>query len=194
MAPANARAAPKVPHAPLSGPATGGPVKPGGGLQATRTAKAAKSLREVYDDKCKEIHTSKPNSVILGMLPDKPSSTLSSDTLDLRRNYVGDKGLVPVLEVVQRSPQLRKLNFSENGLRNNSIKLMCAVLLKHPGVTSIDVSDNYISEGAGRALEQLLKENPRITDLSFVNTKIDVDLRLRLKELLGQNMTAAANA
>ena len=182
---------------PVAARSKGPPVSGQGAKQpAGRIQKPSKSLREVYDDARKEISSSKPNSEVVRMLPDKPGIVLQtpsgSDMLDLRRNYVGDKGLVPVLAVIQRSPQLRRLNFAENGLRNNAIKVMCATLAKHPGVTSIDVSDNYISEGAGRALEQLLKENPRITELNFNNTKIEVDLRLRLKELVSQNMTAAA--
>eukprot|EP00759_Apiculatamorpha_spiralis_P048535 PhF_6_TR4375/c0_g1_i1/m.5904 len=179
----------KVPPGGPSGKPTGNPR---GGVSGA--GKQTKSLRDLYEDACKEVQMSKPNTVFLSMLPDKPGGTLASDTLDLHRNYVGDKGLVPILAVVQRSPQLRKLNFGENGLRNNAIKVMCAALVKHPGVTSIDISDNYISEGAGRALEQLLKDNPRITDLGIANTKIDVDLRLRLKELVTQNMTSSTSA
>eukprot|EP00760_Papus_ankaliazontas_P034943 PhM_4_TR7558/c0_g1_i2/m.3775 len=126
------------------------------------------------------------------MLPEKPGHVLATDSLDLRRNYVGDRGLIPVIAVVQSSPQLRRINFAENGLRNNAVKVMCAAIARHPTITSVDVSDNYISEGAGRALECLLKENPRIVELQFANTKLDVDVRLRLKELITNNVSAAA--
>ena len=159
-------------------------VKPRGKYGTAK--KQSKSLREIYEETCIETKVT-PNSVFLNNLPNKVGMVLNSDTLDLSRNYVGDRGLVPVLAIVQRSPQLQKLNFSENGLRNNAIKAMVAVLKHHPEVVSIDVSDNYISEGAGKALESLLKENTRITDLQFNNTKIDVDLRLKLKELLSTN-------
>eukprot|EP01060_Flectonema_neradi_P028012 TRINITY_DN37688_c0_g1_i1.p1 TRINITY_DN37688_c0_g1~~TRINITY_DN37688_c0_g1_i1.p1 ORF type:complete len:183 (+),score=41.96 TRINITY_DN37688_c0_g1_i1:44-550(+) len=152
--------------------------------------KQSKSLREIYEEACVEMKVT-PNSVLLNTLPNKVGMVLNSDSLDLSRNYVGDRGLVPVLAIVQRSPQLQKLNFSENGLRNNAIKAMVGILKYHPEISSIDVSDNYISEGAGRALESLLKENTRITDLQFNNTKIDVDLRLKLKEQLAANSKLA---
>eukprot|EP00760_Papus_ankaliazontas_P034942 PhM_4_TR7558/c0_g1_i1/m.3772 len=82
-----------------------------------------KSLKEIYEDACRDV-SAKPNSVFLAMLPDKPGHVLATDSLDLRRNYVGDRGLIPVIAVVQSSPQLRRINFAENGLRNNAVKVM----------------------------------------------------------------------
>jgi hypothetical protein len=40
------------------------------------------------------------------------------------------------------------------------------------------------------ALEQLLQENPRVTSVDFADTKLDVEERLRLKELAAANQTA----
>ena len=165
------------------------PVKPAGKAAthgAAGRGRAAKSLRETYEDSCRE-HAAHPNSVLLKLLPDRQGVGLASDTLDLSRNYVGDRGVMPVLAVCQRSTQLKRLVLVENGLRNAGVINLCAVLAKHPSVTAVDLSSNYISQGAATALAQLLSENPRIVDLGIANTKFDVDARLRLKELTQHN-------
>jgi hypothetical protein len=165
-------------------------AKPQAKAGSTKGPPKGKSLREVYEETCANLKV-RPNSTFEEMLPDKPGQVLNTDTLDFSRNYVGDRGMLAVLEIVQRSPQLKRLVVTENGLRNAAIKAIVTVVVKHPGISSLDVSDNYISEGAGKVLEVLLKENPRITELGFSNTKIDVDCRLRLKDLIALN---AANA
>jgi hypothetical protein len=153
--------------------------------------KLSKSLREVYDEACRE-HCAHPNSNFLKLLPDKPSVGLSLDVLDLSRNYIGDRGLIPVLTVVQRSHAVSTLLLMENGLRNAAVKALCATLARHPTINKINLSDNYISEGAGKALEALVRSNTKIVELEINNTKIDVDLRLRIKEVVAHNASMAA--
>lgn len=51
------------------------------------------------------------NSQFLALLPDKPGLVVPTDTLDFSANYVGDRGLLAVLEIVHRSPQLRRLGW-----------------------------------------------------------------------------------
>eukprot|EP01063_Lacrimia_lanifica_P040049 TRINITY_DN8964_c0_g1_i1.p1 TRINITY_DN8964_c0_g1~~TRINITY_DN8964_c0_g1_i1.p1 ORF type:complete len:183 (+),score=78.58 TRINITY_DN8964_c0_g1_i1:50-598(+) len=158
---------------------------PGGGSKINR------SLREVYEEGCMENRVT-PNSVLLASLPEKVGVGFDSDVLDLSRNYVGNRGLVPVLSVVQKCPHLKKVVFSDNGLRNAAVKSMCVVLASHPDLTAIDLSDNYISEGAGEALVQLVKTNDNIVDIQLLNTKIETNLRLTIKGLLEKNKAAKA--
>jgi hypothetical protein len=165
-----------------------GATASGGAAAAAGRARVAKSLRDVYEESCRasNVHV---NSSLSKFFPERHGAPISVDTLDLTRNYVGDRGLIPVLSVIQRSPHLRKLVLCENGLRNNAVKLLCNVAVKHPSLVSIDLSDNYISEGAGSAIENLLAENPRITEVGFRNTKIEShEQRLRIKELLERNI------
>lgn len=133
-----------------------------------------------------------PNTVFSKALPDKAGMSLQSDVIDLRRNYIGDKGMIPVLHVVQRCPGIKRLVVTENGLRNAAVEKICAVAGKHPGLTSIDLSDNYISEGAGKALESLLSDTPRIVDVGITNTKIEAEQRLRIKMLAQANANQGA--
>jgi hypothetical protein len=160
---------------------------------ATRQ-RVAKSLRDVYEESCKTADV-RVNSQLAKFFPERHGAPLTGDVLDLSRNYVGDRGLVPVLSVIQRSPHLKRLVLTENGLRNNAVKHLCNVAAKHPNLVSIDLSDNYISEGAGNAIEALLLENPRILDIGFRNTKIDShEQRLRIKELMERNVAMKDSA
>lgn len=159
------------------------------GASSSRS-KVARSLRESYVDGCKDacVH---PISSILAMLPDKHGVALPSDALDMSRCFVGDKGVGPLLIVVQKSIHLRVLILSENGLRNNAIKMIASVAAHHPSLRSIDVSDNYISEGAGTALLQLADENTNIVEIRMANTKIPAEARVRINDRLAGNRQVA---
>ena len=126
-----------------------------------------------------EVH---PNSVLLHTLPDPPRpGLLLTIRFDLSRNYIGDKGLGPVLQVIQRCPQLKRVILRDNGLRNNAVKQLAATAAKHQGLTSIDVSNNYVSEGAAKALAQLLETHKRIVDIGIAGTKFEADARVRIR-------------
>lgn len=144
------------------------------------------SLREVYLKSCSEtgIH---PNSGVIAMLPEKPGVPFFSDILDVSHNYLGDKGVLPIIAVAGKISDLRSLILRENGLRNKSVQSLCTMAMKHPTLEHIDLSDNCISTGAGISLESLLRGNRRIVDLIIDNTKIDVEHRVILRELLEVN-------
>ena len=198
---------------------------------------AVKPLRELYLDECAH-YNAHPNSVVLKTLPDTTVGGMGGGAnfmmigsnaiteLDFSRNYLGDRGLLPLLAVINRIPTLKSLNLSENGLRNNAVISLCtAVLVKpHPSLTTIDLSHNYISKGAATALINMLRHtsmqhfgasnavgeleggvatvgrgsqpspahayspppqhSSKITDIILINTKIDVDDRLRIKDML----------
>lgn len=156
---------------------------------ATLAKIRAPSLQEVYARCCAEVGL-RPNSAVLSLLPDKGGVEYSGATLDLSRNYVGDKGVAPILATLQRMPTVRTLILSENGLRNHGVELLCASAAQLTQLEFIDVSDNFISEGAAVALEKLLTENRHIKDIAFENTKIPVEWRVRLLNALEANKSA----
>lgn len=144
------------------------------------------SLREIYLKSCSEngLH---PNSGIIMMLPEKSGAPFYSDILDVSHNYLGDKGMLPIIAVVAKISGLRSLIARENGLRNKSVQTLCEMAMKHTSLQSIDISDNYISEGAAIAIEMLLRGNRRIIDVRLQNTKVDVEKRVLIRELLESN-------
>lgn len=187
-------AAPSSSSVAIGGIGSNTAISASSGAAATSRQRVAKSLRDVYEEACKAADVN-VNSALAKSFPERHGAPLSGDVLDLSRNYVGDRGLIPVLSVIQRSPHLRKLILCENGLRNNAVKHLCAVAAKHPNLVSIDLSDNYISEGAGNAIETLLLENSKILEVGFRNTKIDShEQRLRIKELMERNIALKDSA
>lgn len=185
----NANANPAAPKANTSTPLTGSELPSGNAGSNSGAAVGArsnaKSLRALYDEGCVDARVH-PNSTLQKLLPTKAGVAIG-DTMDLSRNYIGDKGMGPLLLVIQKSPALRTIILSDNGLRNNSIRMLCAVAASHPSLQHIDLSDNYISEGAGFALLHLIEENRRIKVIEMGNTKIAADLRIRIKDRLAQN-------
>lgn len=151
------------------------------------------SLREIYLKSCSEngLH---PNSGIIMMLPEKSGAPFYSDTLDVSRNYLGEKGMLPIIAVMAKISGLRSIVARENGLRNKSVQALCEMAAKHASLESIDISDNYISEGAAISIEMLLRSNRRILDVKIQNTKIDVDKRVLIRELLDTNKSDFASA
>ncbi|KPI83860.1 hypothetical protein ABL78_7097 [Leptomonas seymouri] len=170
---------PKRPGGPTSGK---GVRKP----PTTYTKTRAPSLQEVYMRSCAEMGL-RPNSAFLNMLPEKGGVDYSSAILDLSRNYVGDKGIAPILSTLQRMPNVRALILSENGLRNHGVQLLCASAAQLPHLEFIDLSDNFISEGAAVALGKLLTENRHIKDIAFENTRIPVNWRVKMLNALEAN-------
>lgn len=150
------------------------------------------SLREIYVKSCSEngIH---PNSGVIAMLPEKPGMPFYSDILDVSSNYVGDKGMLPIVAVASKMSGLRSFIVAENGLRNKSVQSICSMALKHPALEHIDLSDNYISEGAAISIEMLLRGNRHIVDIVIDNTKIDVEKRVLIRELINANRTDLEN-
>mmetsp|Transcript_4710 Transcript_4710/g.17702 ORF Transcript_4710/g.17702 Transcript_4710/m.17702 type:complete len:148 (-) Transcript_4710:253-696(-) len=143
------------------------------------------SLREKYLASCKtEIVT--PNSVFQKMLPDDPDTEFPSDTLDFTRNYVGDRGVVPVLQTLAHMPNICILKLKDNGLRNNAIHQLEKILKDHPSLIEIDLSHNFISTGAANSLLRLLDENQVIRKIDLEGTKIEPELRLKIGEKLKQ--------
>ena len=164
---------------------------PAGKNTSHQRTKAAKSLKEVYEDQCRDRHVHSNSSILLS-LPDRQGAAINGEVLDVSRNFLGDKGLVPLLAVVERSTTLKNLILTENGLRNNAIKSLCQAIVNHPNIVSVDVSHNYISDGAGTAILALLKENRKIVHFDIQNTKIDPELRVSIKDALEQNMIFAS--
>ncbi|CAD2220292.1 Leucine Rich repeat, putative [Angomonas deanei] len=156
-----------------------------------KKGKRISSLRDLYIKKCKQekIHA---NSGILELLSDDPT-TFPFDTLDLQSNFIGNRGVVAVMTIIERSPNIRSLNLCDNGLRNSGVQYVCEGAARHPSLQSLNLSNNYISDGAADSLEKLLLCNARIVDLNILNTQISVERRVRLKDLAKNNLSVEAH-
>ncbi|CAC22664.2 conserved hypothetical protein [Leishmania major strain Friedlin] len=164
------------------------PTKPPGGKSvrkpvANRTKMRSLSLQEVYIRSCAEMGL-RPNSGFTSFLPDRCGVDYAEDTVDLSRNYVGDKGIAPILATIEKMPNVRALILSENGLRNRGVELLCASAANMPNFEFIELSDNFISEGAAVALFGLIEHHRQLQVVVFENTKIPVQWRVKLLDML----------
>ncbi|CAJ1005573.1 putative Leucine Rich repeat [Leishmania naiffi] len=166
------------------------PAKPPGtksvrkrGTNHTKTC--SPSLQEVYIRSCAELGL-RPNSAFTSLLPDKGGVEYPEATLDLSRNYVGDKGIAPILATLEKMPNVRALIFSENGLRNRGVELVCASATNLPHLEFIELSDNFISEGAAVALFRLIEHHSQLQMVVLENTKIPVQWRVKLLDALAE--------
>ena len=109
---------------------------------------AGHSQRSVYIYYCKEYKT-KPNSVLFKSLADNPGD-FSATEIDCTGNFIGDKGLLPLLEVVRLCSQCTSLILPENGVKNSGVECIVHVALEHPSLRDLNLANNRITLGAGK--------------------------------------------
>lgn len=117
------------------------------------------------------------------------ASARSNAELSFKQNYIGDRGIIPVADVLQHKDKLKTINLAGNGIRNRGVHALVEVCKFHPSLTSIDLSNNYISQHGSLDLLEMLRTNPRIVSLDFSGNPIDAALRLKLRMALERNQT-----
>lgn len=144
------------------------------------------SLSEVYRHHCRD-HGIKPNSGVLRMLPKDEGAHVRE--LNLGLNYIGVKGIQPLLEVLRQNSGLQKLNLRDNNLENNEIRSLVQVLLSRAGesLTALDISNNPVSLAGGSAIVDLLSRQRQLTDLEIQGTLIQPKILERIEDQLRQN-------
>jgi len=147
-----------------------------------------KSPVQEYDSTCRDIGAH-PNSHVKELLTSNGIALMSSEVLggesvSLRQTYVGERGFIALLPLLNSNTRWRVLDASNNGLRNEAVLHLVDMLLRpaHAGRRfHIDLSRNPISEGAGKALMELIKLHPGIESLNLSMTKIPRHLIERIK-------------
>lgn len=132
-----------------------------------------------YDHTCRDLGA-RPNSHVKELLTSqgaalKCSEVLGGEVVSLRGTYIGERGFIAILPVLNSNTRWRFLDASNNGLRNEAVLHLVDMLLRpaHSGRRLyIDLSRNPISEGAGKALMDLVKLHPGIESLNLSMTKI----------------------
>lgn len=132
---------------------------------------AGLSLKEIYVIHCKERRI-KSNSDLLRVLSSIPDDFSSLRLLDISQNYLGPKGIKPLLPIVECCTSLAALNFSSQNLDKESLQLLCATLHTHPSVVSINLSNNPLNITAGVVLLDFCRANTNIEEVLLYNTQI----------------------
>jgi len=147
---------------------------------------ADKSIDEVYQFFCNQ-YKCKVNSQMSQHLQKLGKDYDKIDVLDFNKNYIGNVGLSPVLEIIQRSTKLTLVKLSDNGLRNDGVKLLASVIERHPTLAGLDVSRNWISLGAAKVLIIAVTNNKNLVHIDVSKTKIPKTLQKKLKNLCNAN-------
>jgi hypothetical protein len=130
--------------------------------------------KSFYVSQCKQ-HLCKPNSHIINLLS-HCSGQLDFKELDLSTNFVGTKGIFPILEIVRRCPHLQKFIVRDNYLDNQAVHYVASTALEHPALTHLDVSNNPISWTAAMSLLDMVNKNPRIREVFMQGTFIKPEI------------------
>ena len=144
------------------------------------------SLRDVYLQRCLETGC-KQNSLLLRQLPETPDRFDMLLALDLSSNFVGPKGLLPVLEVVRACTSIRTLDLRDQHLANETVEKLCNALQTHPSLTMLNLSHNPITMAGGRCLLDLVKTNAVLESVILEGTDIRPVLTNAISVQLSRN-------
>jgi|UniRef100_A0A7S4LNC6 Ran GTPase-activating protein (RanGAP) involved in mRNA processing and transport len=144
------------------------------------------SLRDAYLYYCTQYQL-KPNSDIRATLSTEQGA-YDLQSLKLDGNFVGNNGILPLVEVLRLSTKLQELSLPNNGIKNAGVEWICDMALSHPSLTCLDLSRNRITLGGGKVLHELVLKNSKIVSVDLSCTKIDSKLLERIMQ------RAAANA
>lgn len=144
------------------------------------------TLSEIYMEACK-IFNCKPNSKIIELL--QTDKFCVNGIIDLYLNFVGNRGIVPLLECIKRIPNCTTLKVCQNGLRNDGAIAICQMARNHPSLKDIDLSFNAISLTAADEILKLVRENQKIVNVNLEGTRIDLKYKLRINKYLEKNQS-----
>lgn len=149
------------------------------------------SLREIYTKRCEELQC-KPNSSICALLSDVPDEFHSLTFLDLSKNFVGPRGILPVLDIVECCQRLRTLDFRDQQLSREAVEVICARLRCHPSVLRLNLSCNPVTLSGGAALLDLAKVNHIIQYITLEHTMVRPSMVIKIELQLEKNRAAAS--
>lgn len=125
---------------------------------------------EVYKQLCSQ-NNCKPNSGFILYLQDRGCS-LALVRLTLSSNYLGPKGLIPVICLIDKCQTLTHVDLENNGADNASVDFLCDTLERHIGVTWVSLRSNPITPSGGKRILRLVEANSRITHMDVSETFI----------------------
>lgn len=150
---------------------------------------AGQSCAQVYRHYCAQ-YRMRANAAVLRRLSDK-ADDFTMARLVLTDAYIGNKGLLPVIEVARLCPQLLELNLAGNGIATEGIEWLVEMAVTHPTLHNIDLSRNpHVTLAAARMLEYLVGQNGRMCTLSLADTNITEGYKKRVQAVVHANAKA----
>lgn len=141
-------------------------------------------IEEVYRLACR-FYGVNANSALMRQLKQAKENYIT--TLDLSSNYVGIKGLKPVLALLRfNSCHLISLSLCNNNIENEEIHEICRILEDQAGenLVHLDLSFNPISSPASSSLQELCQQLPHLESLMLKATLLSPEVAQELQRTL----------
>ena len=146
----------------------------------------AKRLVDSYTAKCKEVDC-KINSRLLKSLK---AATTALTELDLSMNYVGPKGLVPVMGLLAANATVGRLDLSNNGINDEVLPIITKTISEHTGIYAVNMSYNE-ELSQGKLILDMVRDNTNITVIQLDQTGIYDTLVERIMSQIKMNRELA---
>lgn len=166
------------------------------------SASSDKTALAAYMLACKKHGVKRPNPQLVKFFRDDEPIAEDIEDIDLSGNYVGNRGILAILDVIETkltnfrflnvsNQKLYNTDLSEDSVKGNAtVDRLVEVFKSHPTVNALDISGNPISNYAGRKLLGLVQLNNRICRVELTDTRVDFDLRRRIQTQCERNTVA----
>ena len=146
-----------------------------------------RSPRTIYEDRCRELNC-KINSALSSQLSDAVNDFYKAETLDLKGNFFGSRGIFAVLPILQCQQRLKSVNLSGCGVADDGILELVEILQDHPRLREVDLSDNpTISVFSGKPLVRVCKLNVNIIAIHLGGTNIGANVDSVIRSVCSAN-------
>ncbi|ORC89345.1 calpain cysteine peptidase [Trypanosoma theileri] len=115
------------------------------------------------------------------------------ESIDLSKNYVGKKGIIPVLDLVKNIKTVKKIDVSNNMLEHEQLDHLVYCLVMHPSIEEVDISNNSLHEGSVGHILKLLETNQNITSFHVTGNDFTPSSITLINEQLEKNESQKAN-
>ena len=148
---------------------------------------------------CRAHGVKRPNPMLVTFFQEEEPVMMDIEDIDLGRNYVGNRGIMALLDLITKLPNFRSLSLRNQKLYNTDLNddpvkgnavvdRVVETFTAHPSVTALDISNNPISNYAGRRLLSLVQQNKRMCRVDVSSTRIDFELRRRIATAVEENV------
>jgi hypothetical protein len=140
---------------------------------------------ELYEYYCRRSGCH-PNSLVARYLRQVGDSVL--EVVDVSGNYVGQRGLIPLLDLVKNTKTVHTLNISNHELGLEQVQHLAYCLALHPSMRTAVLRNAGLHDGHIEVLLQLLSMNAGIVEVDVAgNNSISVSCAKLLTEALRRN-------
>ncbi|RNF01012.1 putative calpain-like cysteine peptidase [Trypanosoma conorhini] len=131
---------------------------------------------EIYRAACAALEVP-PNSGLLRIMPASTVHLSGVRVMHLGRNFLGDRGVVPLLSVLAHASSLHTLNLRDNGVGNDGVRALCRGLRRLPALKVLELSGNPFTFLAARRLVHLCEESATLTVVGVEGTLMTETLK-----------------